>query len=116
MMDRFSTTAIFISLIYINIIAQTSQPCLRQTKRDKFESIIQKLLGNLEARSTAYLDLEEKFAFLTNLKSLKYEEISESCKKITSIYPTDLNENELIEECQIAIEYFDFEMEDFSHC
>lgn len=87
----------------------------RQMYEDKFASIIQSLVENLEIRSTAYLDLEEKFAFLTNLKNLKHEEILESCRKITSIYPNDLNENELIEECQIAMEYFDFEMENFSH-
>lgn len=88
----------------------------RQMYKDKLASIAQSLIENLKTRSTAYLDLEEKFAFLVNLKNLSYEEISGSCKKITSIYPNDLSENELIEECQIATEYFDFETANFSHC
>lgn len=39
--------------------------------KEKFLSIVQSLLKNLRTRSTAYSDLEEKFAFLIVLKKFK---------------------------------------------
>lgn len=43
------------------------------------------------------------------------DELTESCKKIASIYPNDLCEKDLIEEFQIARDYFEFQSPIFSH-
>ena len=82
----------------------------KQKYKDKFTLITQALIDNLKVRSTVYFDLEEKFEFLVNLNSLNYDEISQSCKKVSSFYSDDLNE-----ECQIAKEYFEFNSPNFCH-
>lgn len=69
----------------------------------------------MNTRSTAYFDLEEKFAFFVNLSNLNHDQITESCKKVALTYPNDLCEEELIQECEIAKEYFEFDTPDFSH-
>lgn len=88
----------------------------KQKHRDTlFQPIVQSLLTNVKTRGDVYCHLEEQFSFLANLDKLSYDEIVESCKKVASFYSNDLDENELIEECQIAKEYFSFDSSTFSH-
>lgn len=87
----------------------------KENFKKHFLLIIKSLIDNLEPRSTAYIELDERFSFLIGLNKLSDLEISESCKKIASIYDKDVCEAELIEECHIAKGYFDFSQEQISH-
>lgn len=74
-----------------------------------FDPIINALLSNMKKRSEVYENLEKHYSFLLNLNSMSNEEIADSCKNIVSKYPNDLNENQLINECEIAKNYFNFD-------
>lgn len=73
-----------------------------------FDPIMNALLSNMKKRSEVYEQLESNYSFLINLNSMSNEEIVDSCKNIVSKYPNDLNENQLINECEIAKNYFTF--------
>lgn len=76
---------------------------LRDTfKRTIFDSVLKSLNVHLEKRMKCYSDLDEKFSFLVKLNDLNTNDISEACGKISMIYANDIDEKELITECEIA--------------
>ena len=80
-------------------------------KKDELESdifipVIESLITNLKTRLGSYTQTEEKFSFLSQLGELNLNEISTACKKVASFYTDDVDEKELISECEIAKQYF----------
>lgn len=78
-------------------------------KKSVFELVVNALLSNLKQRAKIYENLDNQYSFLINLNSMSDEEIADCCKKIAAKYPKDLNETELVDECQFAKNYFDFD-------
>lgn len=88
----------------------------KQNLKDSlFLPIVNSLLINVKSRGATYSDLDEKFTFLTILDKLSNEQISQSCKKVASVYSNDLDLDELIEECQFVKGYFTFDQATISH-
>lgn len=63
----------------------------------------------MEKRAEVYNDLDSQFSFLLKLNSMSEAEMASSCKNIASKYPKDLNEDQLINECAVAKNYFTFD-------
>lgn len=75
-------------------------------QRTIFTPVIESLIANLKTRMSCYKQMDEKFSFLTKLNELDFDQISTACRNISSFYSKDLDENELISECEIAKHYF----------
>lgn len=71
-----------------------------------FTPVVESLIDNLEKRMDCYTQIDEKFSFLTKLKELDINQISTACQKIAQFYANDLDEKELISECEIAKYHF----------
>lgn len=71
-----------------------------------FDPVINALLSNLEKRVEVYRELDQQFSFLVNLNCMDDEAISNACKAVVAIYSSDLNEEQLVNECQFAKNYF----------
>lgn len=77
--------------------------------------IIKSLLANLNKRNEVYCNLEDNFAFLVDLKTLTNDQIENSCKKIVSMYPNDINEAEIIDEFQFLKAYLSSDHSDLTY-
>lgn len=71
-------------------------------KRKMFDPIMQSLIDNLKTRLNCYLDKDSKFSFLVKLNELNSEEMSTACRNIALFYINDIDEKELISECEMA--------------
>lgn len=86
--------------------AQNPEHQKQQLLESVFSPIVNALVTNLNQRCSVYSRLNENFSFLTNLKHMNNDEISTACSKIASIYSNDIDESELLGECQFAKSYF----------
>lgn len=75
-------------------------------KSELFDPVIDCLIENLDARMACYVQLDEKFSFLTKLNQLDLNEITTACQRISSFYVNDIDETGLLSECEIAKQYF----------
>lgn len=53
---------------------------------EMFMPVIESLITNLEARMNCYVQVEQKFGFLSKLNGMDFDQISVACHKIASIY------------------------------
>lgn len=81
----------------------------KRIKDSFFEPIRNALISNLKRRTLAFEILDSQYSFLVNLGSMSDNDIATSCKNIASKYPKDINEEQLITECQVAKNYFTFD-------
>lgn len=81
----------------------------QKIKDSFFEPVINALLSNLKRRTSAFEVLDSQYSFLVNLGSMSDADIAKSCKNIVSKYPKDINEEQLITECEVAKNYFTFD-------
>lgn len=75
-------------------------------KSEIFLPVLDSLITNLNTRMACYVEMDEKFSFLTKLNQLQLNEIITACQRISSFYKNDVDAAELISECEIAREYF----------
>lgn len=78
-------------------------------QNEVFLPVITNLLAEIDTRKKVYNDLYFNFDFLVQLNNLSLEQITVSCKNISSIYKTDVSEVELIDECEMAKHFFFFD-------
>ena len=67
---------------------------------DTYVPVVDSLCQALSGRLSAYETIHGLFSFLMELPALDAVSIESSCKKLASIYSTDVNEQELVAECQ----------------
>lgn len=71
-----------------------------------FAPVLEMLIQNLKSRMACYVDMEEKFCFLIKLNEISLDVISASARKIASFYSGDIDEGDLINECELAKNFF----------
>lgn len=71
-----------------------------------FQAVLDSLITNLKNRLESYIQVEDRFSFITKLNELTTDQISMACRNIASFYENDLDCIELISECDIAKHYF----------
>jgi len=62
--------------------------------------IIDSLITELNKRGEAYEEISTRFTFLNKLTRMNTEEIARSCEKLSSFYHQDLDEHDLVSECE----------------
>lgn len=71
-----------------------------------FMPVLNLLNDNLKSRMQSYVDVANKFSFLVALNNMTLDEIRSSCHNVASFYKDDIDENELMSECEFARNFF----------
>lgn len=101
-MDAETHTPRYRAAITLENMEDQKQNC----NKTMFVPVIQLLKNNLKSRMASYVDMEEKFCFLIKLDEISLDDISTPCQKIASFYINDIDEKDLINECELAKQYF----------
>lgn len=81
-----------------------------------FIPVMHLLEENLNSRMEGYVKVADMFAFLVTLNKLSFNDIAAACSRTCSFYKTDVDEKELLSECEIAKNFFfDDESQEVSH-
>jgi hypothetical protein len=84
---------------------------------ETFLPIIDTLNTHLNQRSESYIEINERFSFLTQLQKIEPDHLKKKCKESADFYCEDINTNELNSKCFHLREYlktFKNESVDFS--
>lgn len=76
-------------------------------KVEVFIPIIDTLVSQLQQRSAAYVEVHNRFSFLSNLRSISSNELQSSCRSFAEFYHLDVNGEELETECNLLKQYLE---------
>lgn len=74
-------------------------------KIETFLPMIDTLITHLKQRSDSYKEINQRFGFLSRLKTIKSDELKNSCKEFAEMYYDDINTEELKSECLHLTQY-----------
>lgn len=71
----------------------------KKFKIETFLPMIDILITHLKQQSDSYKEINQRSGFLFRLKTIKLDELKNSCKEFAEIYHDDINTEELESEC-----------------
>lgn len=77
----------------------------KKFKIETFLPMIDTLITHLKQRSDSYKEINQRFGFLSRLKTIKSDELKNSCKEFAEMYHNDINTEELESECLHLTQY-----------